>query len=381
MGKSAQIGLHVWLPDAMEGPTPVSALIHAATMVTAGVFLLARASPLFEHAHFVSHIILWVGSITCIFAATIAVAQTDIKKIIAYSTCSQLGYMFMACGALSYESGIFHLVTHAFFKAMLFLCAGVVIHAIHEQDITKMGGLRKYMPVTYILFWIGSLAIMGIYPFAGFYSKDLILESVFMSPNGQLPFIIGLCSAFLTAVYSMKIIIMVFHGKSQNDHHAHEGPLVMVLPLLLLAVGSICSGWFLNSYFAIHEHNAAIENIKYLPMAVGLCGMVFGFIIYQWKIAEKLAKTFRFLHDILANKYFIDEIYDIVFIRTTFALSSFSKSIDAVVDFVPNSSADITEISANIVSRFQSGYIFSYAFYILLGLLGVMFWWIVRWLI
>jgi NADH-quinone oxidoreductase subunit L len=381
MGKSAQIGLHVWLPDAMEGPTPVSALIHAATMVTAGVFLLARCQPLFIHAPIVSDIILWVGSITCIFAASIAVAQTDIKKIIAYSTCSQLGYMFMACGALSYESGIFHLVTHAFFKAMLFLCAGVVIHAVHEQDITKMGGLRKYMPVTYILFWIGSLAIMGIYPFAGFYSKDLILESVFMAPNGQLPFIIGLCSAFLTAVYSMKIIVMVFHGNSQNDHHAHEGPLVMVLPLLLLAVGSVCSGWFLVSYFSIHEHNEAVEQIKYLPMAVGLSGMIFGFIIYQWKIAAKLARTFRFLHQILANKYFIDEIYDIVFIRTTFMLSRVSKSIDAAIDFVPNSSADISQIFAGIISRLQSGYIFSYVFYILLGLLGVMFWWIVRWLI
>jgi NADH-quinone oxidoreductase subunit L len=287
----------------------------------------------------------------------------------------------MACGALSYESGIFHLVTHAFFKAMLFLCAGVVIHAVHEQDITKMGGLRKYMPVTYILFWIGSLAIMGIYPFAGFYSKDLILESVFMAPNGQLPFIIGLCSAFLTAVYSMKIIVMVFHGNSQNDHHAHEGPLVMVLPLLLLAVGSVCSGWFLVSYFSIHEHNEAVEQIKYLPMAVGLSGMIFGFIIYQWKIAAKLARTFRFLHQILANKYFIDEIYDIVFIRTTFMLSRVSKSIDAAIDFVPNSSADISQIFAGIISRLQSGYIFSYVFYILLGLLGVMFWWIVRWLI
>ncbi len=379
MGKSAQIGLHVWLPDAMEGPTPVSALIHAATMVTAGVFLLARAAPLFEQAPVVSHIILWVGSITCIFAASIAIAQTDIKKIIAYSTCSQLGYMFMACGALTYEAGVFHLVTHAFFKAMLFLCAGIVIHAIHEQDITKMGGLRKYMPITYILFWIGSFAIMGIYPFAGYYSKDLILESVFSNPYGQIPFIIGLCAAFLTAIYSMKIIVMVFHGDSSKANHPHEGPLVMIMPLILLAVGSVCSGWFLVSYFAIHEHSEAVERIKYLPMAVGLCGMIVGVIIYQFKIAAKIANIFSLFHKILVNKYFVDEIYDIVFVRTNFMISRISKYIDAIVDLVPNSSSDISKTSASIVSKMQNGYIFSYAFYILLGLLGIMSWWLIKW--
>jgi len=394
MGKSAQIGLHVWLPDAMEGPTPVSALIHAATMVTAGVFLVARASPLFENAPFVSHIILWVGAITCIFAASIAVAQNDIKKIIAYSTCSQLGYMFMACGALSYDAGIFHLLTHAFFKAMLFLCAGVVIHSVHEQDIRKMGGLRKHMPVTYTLFWIGSLAIMGIYPFAGYYSKDLILESVFIVNSGG-PFILGIMAAFLTAIYSMKIIIMVFHGEMSSHHSVesnnivdpgfrkdagHEGPLVMILPLLLLAVGSVCSGAFLISYFTTHSETHAAEKIKHLPIAVGLVGMLVGFVVYQWKLSEKIAKIFSVMYEIVSNKYFIDEIYDIVFVRTTFMLSRLTKSIDYIIDFFPNSSGDIAQISAVIVSKLQNGYIFSYAFYMLLGLLGIMFWWIIGFL-
>jgi NADH-quinone oxidoreductase subunit L len=199
MGKSAQIGLHVWLPDAMEGPTPVSALIHAATMVTAGVFLVARSSSIFEAAPFTANFILYIGAITCFFAASVAVAQDDIKKIIAYSTCSQLGYMFMAAGSLAFKAGIFHLVTHAFFKSMLFLSAGIVIHSTHEQDINKMGGLRKSMPFTYLFFIIGSLAIMGIYPFAGYYSKDLILESVYES-GAEKAYYFGILSALFTSI-------------------------------------------------------------------------------------------------------------------------------------------------------------------------------------
>lgn len=380
MGKSAQIGLHVWLPDAMEGPTPVSALIHAATMVTAGVFLVARCHALFALAPITSNFILWVGTITCLFAATTALAQTDIKKIIAYSTCSQLGYMFMACGALEYSAGVFHLVTHAFFKAMLFLSAGVVIHAVHEQNIFKMGGLYKKMPITYMLFWIGSLAIMGIYPFAGYYSKDLILESVW-NAGAVWPFVIGIIAAFFTALYSMKILLVVFHGtESKLSNHAHEGPNVMILPLFILAIGSLFAGSQLISYFNSHDmHHKLPVFVQYAPLAIGIAGMLSGILLYQFGLAQYLAKKFSILHNIIQNKYFFDEAYEMCFIKPFRILSNISRIFDKKVidDFGPGATTEIVSISAKLASYFQSGYIFSYAFFMLLGVIGVMSFWLI----
>ncbi|MDA0939332.1 MAG: NADH-quinone oxidoreductase subunit L, partial [Proteobacteria bacterium] len=246
MGKSAQLGLHVWLPDAMEGPTPVSALIHAATMVTAGVFLLARCSMLFEYSEFALNVITIIGSITCIFAATIAVTQSDIKKIIAYSTCSQLGYMFFSCGVSAYSAALFHLFTHAFFKALLFLGAGNVIHAtLDEQNIFKMGGLARKIKITYAFFWIGSLALAGIPPFAGFFSKDAILEAAY-AKGEYMAYFFGIVAAFLTAFYSWRLIFVVFHGNSNISHEQskkiHEAEGIMIFPLIFLAVGSIAFG-------------------------------------------------------------------------------------------------------------------------------------------
>ncbi|HUN48615.1 MAG TPA: NADH-quinone oxidoreductase subunit L, partial [Stellaceae bacterium] len=244
MGKSAQIGLHTWLPDAMEGPTPVSALIHAATMVTAGVFMVARFSPLFEYAPIALAVVVVIGGTTALFAATVGVAQTDIKRVIAYSTCSQLGYMFFAAGVSAYPAAIFHLTTHAFFKALLFLGAGSVIHAMSgEQDMRKMGGLWRLVMITYILMWIGSLALAGIPPFAGYFSKDVILESAWAAHSGVglYAFILGTFAAFLTAFYSWRLLFLTFHGEPRADretmHHVHESPVVMILPLVVLATG------------------------------------------------------------------------------------------------------------------------------------------------
>ena len=381
MGKSAQIGLHVWLPDAMEGPTPVSALIHAATMVTAGVFLVARCSSFFMLAPFVSSIILWIGAITCLFAATTAIAQTDIKKIIAYSTCSQLGYMFMACGSMAYSAGIFHLVTHAFFKAMLFLGAGIVIHAVHEQDIYKMGGLYKKMPITYILFWLGSLAIMGIYPFSGYYSKDLILESVFLS-GATGPFMIGIVAAFFTALYSMKILILVFHGEeSKASHHAHEGPRVMIVPLFILALGSIFAGSQLIGYFNSSEHEHVLPAlVQYAPIAAGIAGLFIGILLYKFSLADKIARRFSYIHNIFQNKYFFDELYGIIFVRGTNLFARFSKIFDGRVidDLGPGSGVGVVSVFARMLSVLQSGYIFTYALFMLLGVIGVMSFWIMK---
>ncbi|MBT5178443.1 MAG: NADH-quinone oxidoreductase subunit L, partial [Rhodospirillaceae bacterium] len=256
MGKSAQLGLHTWLPDAMEGPTPVSALIHAATMVTAGVFMVARLSPLFEQSEIALNVVVIVGASTAIFAATIGCVQNDIKRVIAYSTMSQLGYMFFALGVSAYSAGMFHLITHAFFKALLFLGAGSVIHAMSdEQDMRKMGGLYKLIPVTYVLMWIGSLALAGIWPFAGFFSKDIVLEAAFAANTGvgQYAFWLGIVAAFLTAFYSWRLLIMTFHGTSRADEvtlaHVHESPKVMLIPLAVLALGAIFAGFALFTFF------------------------------------------------------------------------------------------------------------------------------------
>ncbi|HJD57021.1 NADH-quinone oxidoreductase subunit L [Candidatus Tisiphia endosymbiont of Ptychoptera albimana] len=389
MGKSAQIGLHIWLPDAMEGPTPVSALIHAATMVTAGVFLVARCSYLFEYSVRVLSFIAIIGGITCIFAATIAIVQNDIKKIIAYSTCSQLGYMFLACGVSAYNAGIFHLVTHAFFKALLFLSAGSVIHACHQQDIFKMGGLKDKMPVTYCNFLIGSLALIGIYPLAGFYSKDAILELAYSSGGviGTTVFILGIVAAILTAIYSMKIILLVFHGKTrltiEQFNHAHESPNIMNLPLNLLVVGSFVAGmighyilaldkpngYFLDSIFNIHIYQRLANHppiyIKLLPMVLGLMGIVLGIYLYK-NIIDKVKITF--MRKLLIHKYYFDEVYDLLIVRLVANLSKLLNLIDQrVIDrFGPSNFAKTVNYFGILVSRSQTGYIFNYTMYIVL---------------
>ncbi|WP_341788662.1 NADH-quinone oxidoreductase subunit L [Rickettsia endosymbiont of Lasioglossum villosulum] len=398
MGKSAQIGLHVWLPDAMEGPTPVSALIHAATMVTAGVFLVARCSYLFEYSPMVLQFITIIGGITCLFAASIAIMQNDIKKIIAYSTCSQLGYMFMACGVSAYNSGIFHLVTHAFFKALLFLSAGSVIHAVHEQDIFKMGELRNKMPITYGNFLIGSLALIGIYPLAGFYSKDSILEAVYSS--GSFMFIFGILAAILTAIYSMKIIMLVFHGKTRLEkdvfEHAHEPPKVMNNPLTLLVAGSFFSGmigYYLlsmdkpNGYFHDSLLNLQVYkllvthpplHIKLLPTIVGIIGIVIGTVI-PWvanSIQKKNKKVWipwtshgmTTISKILINKYYFDELYNFLIVKPINCLACLFYSGDQkIIDrFGPNGFARSVNCFSILTGKTQTGYIFNYTLYVVL---------------
>jgi NADH-quinone oxidoreductase subunit L len=392
MGKSAQLGAHIWLPDAMEGPTPVSALIHAATMVTAGVFLVARCSYLFEYSPFVLHIITYVGGITCLFAASIAVTQTDIKKIIAYSTCSQLGYMFLACGVSAYQAAIFHLATHAAFKALLFLSAGNVIHGCHEQNIFKMGGLAEKMPITYINFWVGSLAIIGIFPLAGFYSKDLILESVYATHNiGNSMFIIGITAAVLTAIYSMKIIILVFHGTTNLTKNAfenvHEAKVIMNIPLIFLIAGSLfagmigyyildignADGYFVNSIFNLkHSNNLSHVPlvIELLPLIAGVGGMLIGFCCYKNKLYSKIADNAKFIYSILYNKYYFDEIYNSLIVNPLIKVSKFINIFDqkAVDRFGPQGLSAATRGFAFVVSRFQTGYIFNYTFITLLAI-------------
>ncbi|XVN43287.1 MAG: NADH-quinone oxidoreductase subunit L [Candidatus Rickettsia vulgarisii] len=386
MGKSAQIGLHVWLPDAMEGPTPVSALIHAATMVTAGVFLVARCSYLFEYSPCILQFIAIIGGITCLFAATIAVMQNDIKKIIAYSTCSQIGYMFLACGVSAYNAGIFHLVTHAFFKALLFLSAGSVIHACHEQDITKIGGIKEKMPFTYCNFLIGSLALISIYPLAGFYSKDAILESAYSSGGlGKIVFAIGIIAAVLTAIYSMKIIMLVFHGETrlsrENFEHVHESPKIMNLPLSLLILGSFCSGmigyyilsmdkpngYFVDSIFNIHIYKKLAIHpplyIQLLPLIVGIAGIIWGICLYK---ENKEKGQINFIKKLLLNKYYFDEIYNVIFVKPLNKLSKiFNVTDQRCIDrFGPNGFAVATNCFSKVVSKLQTGYIFNYTVYI-----------------
>lgn len=392
-GKSAQIGMHVWLPDAMEGPTPVSALIHAATMVTAGIFLVARCSPMFEYSKSVLVVITVVGAVTCLFAASIAIAQTDIKKIIAYSTCSQLGYMFFACGVSAYQVGIFHLVTHGFFKALLFLSAGSVIHATHTQEVFEMGGIWKKMPMTYANFWMGSLAIIGIFPLAGFYSKDLVLEAAYSSGGvGEFAFTLGILAAILTAIYSFKIIVVVFHGKTRLTEsafdHVHEAPKVMNMPLLILVAGTLFSGmigyyllainnpagYFSGAIFNLnenHEEHHVSMLIQNLPLIVGITGSLIGIYCYKCSLNQKISEIFKPIYLLLKNKYFFDELYEKTVIGFTNALSRWSGCFDVrVIDrFGPNGFGHFTRGLSWCVSQFQTGYLFSYALYVIFSLM------------
>ena len=401
MGKSAQLGLHTWLPDAMEGPTPVSALIHAATMVTAGVFLVARMSPLYEFATFTNLFITFIGAATAIFAASIALTQNDIKRVIAYSTCSQLGYMFFAAGVGAYNASIFHLTTHAFFKALLFLSAGSVIHAMHhEQDMRKMGGLFKKIPFTATMMWIGSLAIIGFPYLSGYYSKESILENAFYASNGiaYFAYLVGILTALLTAFYSWRLLFLTFHGENRSENktydHAHESPLVMTVPLFILAIGSIFSGIFFADYFIGYYKKEFWDNAillsqsshKYLPLTQSLIsksavaiGILVCVLIYSNNLnrAKNLSHNLDPLYSLSKNKWYVDELYHKIFVLTFFKLANFfwkrgdEKTIDGLG---PNGVSWIISKSSSYLSLFQSGYLFHYAFAMLGGLVIILTW-------
>jgi len=410
MGKSAQLGLHVWLPDAMEGPTPVSALIHAATMVTAGIFMVARLSPLFEYSETALIVVTLVGASTAIFAATVGCVQNDIKRVIAYSTCSQLGYMFFALGVSAYSAGMFHLITHAFFKALLFLGAGSVIHAMSdEQDMRNMGGLYKLIPATHVLMIVGSLSLAGIFPFSGFYSKDIILEAAWGAHTGigQYAFWLGITAAFLTAFYSWRLLIMTFYGESRADEttlaHVHESPKVMILPLVVLALGAIFLGFLTvdyfiggqsadfwkNSLFVLESHDA-LENahyvpiwVKYLPLVVGVAGIALAYLMYMFapELPGALAAGFQRTYLFLLNKWYFDELYDKIFIKPSFSLGrGFWKAGDGLlIDGVgPDGVAAAVRHLARRAGAVQSGYLYHYAFAMLLGVAALITWFLVK---
>ena len=415
MGKSAQLGLHTWLPDAMEGPTPVSALIHAATMVTAGVFMVCRLSPLFEYSEVALAVVTVVGASTCFFAATIGITQNDIKRVIAYSTCSQLGYMFFAAGVSAYGAAMFHLLTHAFFKALLFLGSGCVIHAMSdEQDMRKMGGLYKMVPITYAYMWIGSLSLAGIgipgvFGMAGFYSKDTIIESAWgaHSAVGTYAFWLGVAAAALTAVYSFRLIFMTFHGKPRCDErtlaHVHEAPPIMWVPLTVLAFGAIFAGiigyntmvgggmdkfWgdsilVLDTHTALADgHNAPLI-VKLLPLIVGLAGIGWAYWLYMARtdMPDKLAKSLKPLYEFSFHKWYFDELYDRIFVRPAMFLGyGFWKSGDgAVIDGVgPDGVASLTQRLSKRASALQSGYVYNYAFAMIIGIVAFVTWYLYR---
>ena len=409
MGKSAQIVLHTWLPDAMEGPTPVSALIHAATMVTAGVFLVVRLSPMFEYAPVALELVTYVGAATAFFAATVGLVQTDIKRVIAYSTCSQLGYMFFAAGVSAYGAATFHLMTHAFFKALLFLAAGSVIHAMSdEQDMRKMGGIWRMVPVTYAVMWVGSLALAGVPPFAGFFSKDMILEAAYaaQSSHGAFAFWLGIAAAFMTAFYSWRLLFMTFHGAPRASPevmaHVHESPKVMTLPLVALAIGAVVAGYlgfdafvgegraaFWGTAILVLEENDAIEAaygvplwVKLLPLVMGAGGIALAWIMYvrMPSLPGLLAARLRPLYLFLLNKWYFDELYDWAFVRPAHYLGrGLWKSGDgALIDGVgPDGVAAAALVLARRASRLQTGYLYHYAFAMLIGVAGLTTWYIV----
>ncbi len=404
MGKSAQLGLHTWLPDAMEGPTPVSALIHAATMVTAGVFMVARLSPLFEYAEFTLMVVTVVGASTAIVTASIGLVQNDIKRVIAYSTCSQLGYMFFAAGVSAYSASIFHLFTHGFFKALLFLAAGSVIHAMSdEQDMRKMGGLWNKIPLTYALFWIGSLALAGLPFFAGFYSKDAILESAWGAHSGvgNYAFTAGLIAAVFTAFYSWRLLFMTFHGESRASKevqaNVHESPKSMTIPLIILTVGAIFAGFLaVDSFFGSEDFwgesilvlsaHHAVENahhspfwVKAIPSVAGIIGIAIAYWMYMRAkdLPHKLAVWNAELYQLLLNKWYFDELYETIFVRPMkrFGTMLWKVGDGRIIDgFGPDGvSARVIDF-ARRATRLQSGYVYHYAFVMLLGLVAIVSW-------
>ena len=401
MGKSAQLGLHTWLPDAMEGPTPVSALIHAATMVTAGVFLVARMSPLFEFAPVALIVVTIVGAATAFFAATIGLVQNDIKRVIAYSTMSQLGYMFFALGLSAYGAAIFHLFTHAFFKALLFLGSGSVIHAMSdEQDMRKMGGLRKMIPATYVLMIVGTLALTGFPLTAGYFSKDMILEVAFVSqsPAANFAWVAGILAALMTAFYSWRLIFMTFHGKPRASKevmdHVHESPPVMIIPLILLGVGALGAGLlFANMFtgdgyngfwngalFLVGEnvmeeaHHISWGNIagKWLPTIMMLAGFGLAFLFYikRTDLPGKTARAFKPIYLFFYNKWYFDELYDVVFVQPAFKIGRFFWKVGdgRIIDGLgPDGVSATVQKLAGRVRKLQTGYIYHYAFAMLIG--------------
>jgi NADH-quinone oxidoreductase subunit L len=403
MGKSAQFLLHTWLPDAMEGPTPVSALIHAATMVTAGVFMVARLSPLFELAPKAQEVVMFFGATTAFFAATVGLVQNDIKRIIAYSTCSQLGYMFVAMGAGAYSVGMFHLFTHAFFKALLFLGSGSVIYAMHhEQDIRMMGGLWRKIPFTFAVMCIGTLALTGFPLFAGSFSKDAVIESAYASQNplASYAFILTVFSAALTAFYSWRLIFKTFFGEPHDQEHyeaAHESPFWMLIPLFVLAAGSILSGFPFKELFAGHgveeffreslkmnphileDMETIPAPIKSLPFVMMAIGTVISYLFYIRRpyLPEELATQQPMLYQFLLNKWYFDELYDLVFVNPTKAIGRFLwKYGDGwLIDgFGPDGvSARVLDITRNVV-KIQTGYLYHYAFAMLIGAAGLITW-------
>ncbi|TMJ29454.1 MAG: NADH-quinone oxidoreductase subunit L [Alphaproteobacteria bacterium] len=406
MGKSAQFLLHTWLPDAMEGPTPVSALIHAATMVTAGVFMVARLSPLFELAPAALAFVTFIGATTAFFAATVGLVQNDIKRIIAYSTCSQLGYMFVAMGVGAYSVGMFHLFTHASFKALLFLGSGSVITAMHhEQDIRKMGGLRSKLPFTYWTMIIGTLALTGFPLTAGYYSKDAVIEAAY-SGRGSVAtygYLLTLISAALTAFYSWRLIFKTFHGEPNEHHafeHARESPLVMLVPLAVLALGSIVTGFAFDAVFAGHgaegffreslkfAHGAAAEVgapwfIAVLPTVMMAAGFLVAwqFYIRRPDLPAELARQQSLLYQFLLNKWYFDEIYDFLLVRPALWLGRvlWKGGDERVIDGLgPDGiSARVIDITRSVM-RLQTGYLYHYAFAMLIGVAALVTWFMLR---
>jgi NADH-quinone oxidoreductase subunit L len=411
-GKSAQLPLYVWLPDAMEGPTPVSALIHAATMVTAGVYVVARSHILFAHAPTAMFVVAIVGCATAFFAATIGLVQTDIKRVLAYSTVSQLGYMFLACGVAAFSAGIFHLMTHAFFKALLFLASGSVIHAMGgEQDMTRMGGLSKKIRWTYFTMLTATLAITGFPPLAGFFSKDSILLSAYQSEHGgRILYAFGLLTALLTSFYMFRLIFLTFHGKPRYDEHkvhVHESPKSMLVPLVILAVLSIIGGWmaapafwggpdyfakFLEPTFAQSavgnaEAAEAAAHALEMPLAiVAVAAALLGFAVAFWLYLkqpgkpEQLAKSMRGLYNTLLHKYYVDEIYAALIVKPLLWISTSVlwqtvdvRAIDATVNGIAEGATDI----GDGVRHTQSGNTRSYAVWVVIGalvIIAIIFW-------
>ena len=409
MGKSAQLGLHTWLPDAMEGPTPVSALIHAATMVTAGVFMVCRLSPLFELAPTASMVVTLIGAATAFFAATIGLTQFDIKRVVAYSTCSQLGYMFFAAGVGSYSAAMFHLTTHAFFKALLFLGSGSVIMALHhEQDMRKMGGVKEKTPQTFYLMWVGTLALSGIgvpfllgngIGFAGFYSKDIMLESAYgvHTTVGLIAFWLGTIAAGLTAFYSTRLMFMTFYGEYRGDHHtwdhAHESPAVVLIPLYVLGAGAALSGFIAYDWFVGHDWqhfwgttSIAVKStgevlhhahevplwVKLAPLVFALSGIALSYMYYitmPWLPAATV-KRFPGIHALFYNKWYFDEIYDAMLVQPALRIGRFfwKKGDGATIDGLgADNIAARAQDMAGVLMRFQSGYLYHYAFVMLVG--------------
>jgi len=433
MGKSAQLGLHTWLPDAMEGPTPVSALIHAATMVTAGVFMVCRLSPMFEISPTALTVVTVVGACTALFAATVGLVQTDIKRVIAYSTCSQLGYMFFAAGVGAYGAAMFHLFTHAFFKALLFLGAGSVIHAMHhEQDMRYYGGLRKHIPLTFWAMMAGTLAItgvgiVGVAGFAGFYSKDGIIEAAFASGTqvGQFAFTIGVFAALLTSFYSWRLIFLTFFGTPrwiESEHiqhsvhktpaqagadttggyHPHESPLPMLIPLGVLTVGAVAAGFVFHHAFIDAEHGAAFWNgslffnahlmhemhevplwVKLASTVAMLIGLLTAILMYlvNNSLPAKLATALSPLYRFFLNKWYFDELYNHIFVKPSFALGRFFWKVGdegTINRFGPDGAAVLVSSGSRIAMKLQSGFLYSYALVMLLGLVAALTWLMVR---